>query len=119
NDRPIVARQPSGGPLLIAPGEAVFRVLRKLHVVRWIGVDEVSGAERKCLDVSARECPARQGVAIWREVARVADSRVPSERHIEKTAAVESAQAVESGPIEIVEKRGGFLRRPVTGREKT
>ena len=55
--RPVVRGEQAGGSLLIAPGEAAARIVRELHVVGRIRVDEVPGPERQRFDVAARKRP--------------------------------------------------------------
>ncbi len=96
--------EPVDEPDLVVPGEPLLGVLRELHVVGRVGVDEVPLLERNLLEVHADEVPAREGSPVAREVARVRDPGVPAEGNVETSPPVEPAQAVVSRPVEVIEE---------------
>src|SRR5205085_1562391 len=97
-------RQPLRRPDLFRPAEATLRVLAELDIVRRIGIHEVVAAQRKRLEVAVREFETREDLAVGGEVATVVDLLVLPERDVEFAVAVEAAQAVVAGAIEIVEQ---------------
>src|SRR5690349_19851402 len=102
-------RKQMGGPFLIAPGKTTARVLRELHVVGWIGIDEVAGTQRQRRHIVARKRPAFQRATICGKVANVVNPCVAAEWHIEQTASIEPAEPVESRAIQVIEERSSLL----------
>src|SRR5712691_238556 len=118
HDRTTVPSERFCRPLLIVPRESVFRILRKLDIVRRVGVHEVAAVQPHRFDVSGGERPISEHLAVRREVARVADPDIPAERDIEFTGSVEAAQAVEPCSIEIVEERSRLPAVALTCRQQ-
>ncbi len=101
-------RQPGGCSLLIGPRESVFCVLRELHVVRGIGIDEIVAFEWDRFEISAGEGPVRKQFAILPEIRHIPDPRVAAEGHVEFARTIEPAQPVEARPVQVIEDGGGF-----------
>ena len=71
HDRSGVPGQPPGGSNLVTPAEAPLGVLGELHVVWWVGIDEIPRLHGHLFDIFAHEAPAGQGGSVGREVAHV------------------------------------------------
>ena len=108
NHRALVAGEPLRRSDLIFPGESALRIRGEVHIVGRIGVDEVMAGQPDRLEIGVGECPLLEGVLVRREVVRVADARVSSEWDVEFALAIEPAQAVEAGAIEVIEQGGAF-----------
>ncbi len=104
NNRSRVAGQPCSSSYLVVPRERVSSVVGELHVVGRVSVDEVVRLEQDALEVAHRELPSGEYVRIFGEIPSVFDALVTTERNIESTSAIESAKAVVTGSIEIVEE---------------
>ncbi len=104
-----VPGEPFGGSHLLLPAETLFRITRELNVIRRIRVDEVIGLKCDCFKVGVHKIPIRKALTIGSEVPRVRDVRVPTEGHVKTAPAIEPAQPVVAGPIEVIEKRRRFL----------
>src|ERR1700722_18007933 len=101
-------REELSQPHLVVPAEILLRVAREHHIVWRVRVNEITRAEPQPREIVVGESPAREGLAIVAEVARVIDLRIAAEGHVEFAAAVEAAQPVVTGAVEKVEERGGL-----------
>src|SRR5271170_944439 len=101
-----MAYEKSHQPHLIVPAKILLRVAGELNVVGRIGIDEVVLLEFNRIEVAALEVPSRERRHVFREVGYVIDLPVTAKRHVEFTTAIEPAQSVVAGAIQIVEKRG-------------
>ena len=106
--------EPPGRAHLVIPGESALRVVREIHVVRRISIDEIRSLEWNRFKVAHGEIPGPKHRAIAREVPRIRDLLVRAERHVEPAGSVEAAQAVVAGSIQKVEqaRRFGALALP-------
>ena len=103
---------------LVIPGETAACVLREGDVVGRIRVHEVVGVQAQVLKVLTAKLPVGEDIRISDKVARVRDPIVAAERHVELAAAVEAAESVVPGAIQVVEQRRDFDRPGLTGREQ-
>ena len=90
HDRPAMLCEPFGRSFLIVPRKAVFRVMRELDIVGWIGVNEIVAVERNDFNIGAGERSIREHVSVRCEVARVADPGLTAKGHVEAALRVES-----------------------------
>ncbi len=75
--------------------------------------------DRHRFDVTVRERPAREDVAIGRETACVADTGVTAERHVEPAISVETTQPVETRAIQVIEQGRRFSALTLPAREQS
>src|ERR1700730_15798197 len=102
-------REPLGGSHLLVPAEPLFGVARELYIIRRIRVDEVIGLKCDRFKVGVHKIPIRKALTIGSAVPCVRDTGVPPEGHVETAFAIEPAEPVVAGPIEVIEKRRRFL----------
>lgn len=111
-------RQPLGCSHLVVPGKTTSAVGSKLHIIRRICVDKITGPNGERFEVAIDERPVSESSLVLGEVRRVRDRLVGSEGHIKLAGLVEAAEAVEARPVEVIEKLGGFGSLPVTSRNQ-
>src|SRR5439155_12338590 len=104
NHRPLMPRQPLGSPDLIVPGEGFLGILCELHVIRRVGINEILRSQWRHFEIPFHELPVRENLPVRGEVAEIVDALVLAERDIELAAAVEPAEAVESGAVEVIKQ---------------
>jgi hypothetical protein len=102
-------RQPFGQPYLIVPGEVFLRVMRELNVIGRIRVDEVSRLDREFFKIRAHELPLRECRHVFAEIRFVGYLFVAAERDVEFSLAIESAQTVVTGSIQVLDEAGCFF----------
>src|SRR2546429_2438770 len=100
--------QPFRSTYLFVPAEDFLRVLRELHVIRRVGINEISRAQRHRLKVPARKIPFGKHLAIFSEVADVVDSLVVAKRNVEFATSVKPTEAIEVGSIQIIKEGRRF-----------
>src|SRR5207249_11882765 len=105
NERPLVPRQPCRRAHLFIPAEHLLRVLRELNIVWRISIDKIVTVQRHTLEVAAREFPIFEHLPVGAEIADVIDPLVSAERHIELSTLIKPAQAVKTGPIQVIKQR--------------
>ncbi len=105
---PAMLGQPLRQADLIIPSEIFFGILREVHVIRGISIDEIRRRKRKGFKVFAADPPAGKDFPIQTKVGGVVEAGVVAERNVITAAPVETAQAVKAGAIEVVEKARGL-----------
>src|SRR6185436_1862357 len=104
NNRPTMLRQQSRGAHLIVPRKTTGAVRRKLYIIRRICIDEIFRLDLQRLNILITEFPSHKHACVLREIARVVDRCVGTERHVEISTLIEPAKPVEAGAVEIVEQ---------------
>lgn len=103
-----MARQKLGQPHLLIPSKVLFRIMGEFDVVRWVCVDEIFRLEWQSLEVDGTELPCREDAPVRGEVPCIVDALVTPEGYVELALAIETTQAVITGSVEVIEKRGGL-----------
>src|SRR5579863_5930851 len=101
--------QPFRRPYLLVPAISLARVLGELDVVRRVRINEIVGLDCNFGKIRIAETPSTENLAIGGEVAHIPDTGVAPERHVETPAAIEAAEPVISGSIQVIEKRRGLF----------
>lgn len=101
--------QPLGEADLVVPREVLFRVLRKLDVIRRVCVYKVIRLERELFKIATLKIPIGENVQVLGKAPFVVDGLVAPERHIVFAFTIESAQTVVASAIQVIEKARRFF----------
>jgi len=93
---------------LVVPGEILLRVLRERRVVRRVHEQKIIRPHRRLLKRMVRKLPTRQRHLISAEIQRIVNGFVAPERHVELVLAIEAAQTVEAGAVQVIEQPSRF-----------
>src|SRR5215813_11106684 len=102
--------QPLGSPHLVIPRKASGTVGSELDIIRWVSIDKIAAFQLQLFQIAIREQPWLERLTILSEVDHVINRLVGAKGNVEFTAAIEAAEAVKAGAIQIVEKLGRFRR---------
>ena len=108
-----MAQEPLGEADLIVPREAVGAVLGEGGVVGRIGVEEIVCVQGQVAEVGGREVPRREHALMTFERVGIVDAAIATEGDIKGTLAIEAAETVEAGAIEVVEQGRRLARAHV------
>lgn len=103
-----MAGQPFGQPDLIVPGKTVPGILGEFNVVRRIAIQKIVPVQGQFFKVAAGKLPFAKDFPVMAKVPGVVYPLVFPKGDVEQALFVKAAEAVIPGPVEVVEKLGGF-----------
>ena len=79
-------------------------MVRKLDVIRRVGIDKILLLNFKRFDVAFGESPILKNCPKVRKVCRISNCFVRAERHIEFSALIKPAKSIKASAVQIIEE---------------